>query len=292
MPWHREGVVLEEYPESWADVASSPAWTGTRSPSRSTSAWRQPYGTPNSTRSRSGRAIYRLTPTTCCGSNQDSYELIDHDAMGEIVEAVLAQSNVKWETGGVLEEGRAVWVSGPARRTDRAARRPHGDLALHGDHQPPRQSRRLHPAFHRGSASSAAHPSGPPSSKATGPGPRSRSAHEEVARPDRGARQAVTGTRREIRAYVEMANELLGIRVDPQQRELLSWSSSPCRPRAWSPTGWSVTSRAPPGAARHSWRPRRPHRWRTRPTAWSRAREIPRPRAQGPELGNQAQPAR
>ena len=29
--------------------------------------------------------------------------------MGEIVEAVLAQPNVKWETAGVLDGGRSVW---------------------------------------------------------------------------------------------------------------------------------------------------------------------------------------
>ena len=35
--------------------------------------------------------------------------MIDHGEMGEIVEAVLAQPNVKWETAGVLDGGRAVW---------------------------------------------------------------------------------------------------------------------------------------------------------------------------------------
>jgi hypothetical protein len=29
--------------------------------------------------------------------------------MGEIVEAVLAQPNVKWQTAGVLDSGRSVW---------------------------------------------------------------------------------------------------------------------------------------------------------------------------------------
>src|SRR5262249_56016360 len=39
----------------------------------------------------------------------DSSALTGHGEMGEIVEAVLAQPGVKWETAGVLDEGRAVW---------------------------------------------------------------------------------------------------------------------------------------------------------------------------------------
>jgi phage/plasmid-like protein (TIGR03299 family) len=41
--------------------------------------------------------------------NRDTYTLIDHAEMGQIVEAVLSQPNVKWETAGVLDGGRAVW---------------------------------------------------------------------------------------------------------------------------------------------------------------------------------------
>ena len=41
--------------------------------------------------------------------NRDTYTIIDHGEMGEIVEAVLAQPNVKWETAGVLDSGPAVW---------------------------------------------------------------------------------------------------------------------------------------------------------------------------------------
>jgi len=41
--------------------------------------------------------------------NKDSYTVIDHREMGEIVEAVLTQPSVKWETAGVIGGGRAVW---------------------------------------------------------------------------------------------------------------------------------------------------------------------------------------
>jgi phage/plasmid-like protein (TIGR03299 family) len=35
--------------------------------------------------------------------------VIDHEEMGSIIEAVLSQPNVKWETAGVLDDGRTVW---------------------------------------------------------------------------------------------------------------------------------------------------------------------------------------
>jgi phage/plasmid-like protein (TIGR03299 family) len=41
---------------------------------------------------------------------QDSYTLITNTDMGEIIEAVLGQANVKWETAGVLNDGKQVWV--------------------------------------------------------------------------------------------------------------------------------------------------------------------------------------
>ena len=91
--------------------ASSPGWTGNRSAPRSTSLpginpeW--PLATTSG--SRAGSAIIRSDNGALLSLNKDSYTLISHGEMGEIVEAVLAQPNVKWETAGVLDGGRAVW---------------------------------------------------------------------------------------------------------------------------------------------------------------------------------------
>ena len=45
---------------------------------------------------------------TVLSVNKDTYTVISHGEMGEIVEAVLAQPNIKWETAGSLDSGRAV----------------------------------------------------------------------------------------------------------------------------------------------------------------------------------------
>lgn len=46
--------------------------------------------------------------TLACTMN--SYEVISNGAFGEIFEAVLGETNVKFETGGCLEGGRKVWM--------------------------------------------------------------------------------------------------------------------------------------------------------------------------------------
>ena len=55
------------------------------------------------------KSIARSDTGAILSLNKDTYTVIDHGEMGEIVEAVLAQPNVKWETAGVLDGGRSVW---------------------------------------------------------------------------------------------------------------------------------------------------------------------------------------
>ena len=55
------------------------------------------------------KTISRSDTGAVLSINKDTYTVIDHGEMGEIVEAVLAQPNVKWETAGVLDGGRSVW---------------------------------------------------------------------------------------------------------------------------------------------------------------------------------------
>ena len=90
--------------------ACSPGWTGTPSPPTST---RWPGSTrtaPRTTSPSTGwKAISRSDTGAVLSVNRDTYTVIDHGEMGEIVEAVLAQPNVKWETAGVLDGGRSVW---------------------------------------------------------------------------------------------------------------------------------------------------------------------------------------
>jgi phage/plasmid-like protein (TIGR03299 family) len=54
--------------------------------------------------------VYRDDTTATLACTQDSYQVISNSAFGEIFDAVLGQDNVKFETGGCLEGGRKVWM--------------------------------------------------------------------------------------------------------------------------------------------------------------------------------------
>ena len=152
--------------------------------------------------------------------NKDSYTVIDHGQMGEIVEAVLAQPNVRWETAGVLDGGRSVWCLALLDEP----------ITLPGDDSPTLPYLAI-TNRHDGTAACAL--------RATAvrivcantfraaelEGERTGATFSFIhksswrARIDE-ARQAVTGAQAEMRRYAELAAELLAIRITPAQREL------------------------------------------------------------------------
>jgi phage/plasmid-like protein (TIGR03299 family) len=110
MPWHRRGQVPQEYPGSWAEARTLAGldWdpiTETVYELRGVNDTGQPMYEPID----GWKRIARSDTGTTLWISRDSYTVIDHKEMGEIVEAVLAQPNVKRETGGALDAGRAVW---------------------------------------------------------------------------------------------------------------------------------------------------------------------------------------
>jgi len=124
----------------------------------------------------------------------------------------------------------------------------------------------------------------------TGPG-HVRSSTREMARPDRGGRQAVTGTRREIRAYVEMATNCSGIRSTRSSRELFRHGIHPHAARG--PGHDRVVRNVE--SARQALRDIMASETtapvaHTGPTAWSRARESTSTTVRKARAGNQAQP--
>src|SRR5258708_38515154 len=145
---------------------------------------------------------------------------MDNSEMGEIVEAVLAQANVKWETAGVLDGGRSVWCLASLDEP----------ITLPGDTSPTLPYLAI-TNRHDGTAACAL--------RATAvrivcantfraaelEGERTGTTFSFVhksgwrSRIDE-ARQAVTGARREMRRYSELAAELLAIPVTAKQREL------------------------------------------------------------------------
>src|SRR6266581_2267996 len=110
MPWHREGTIVQDYPGTWAeartlaglgwDPVTAPVYAVTGINPGGTACYEPVEGWKTITRSDTGAVL---------SISKDTYTVIDHGEMGEIVEAVLAQPNVRWETAGVLTGGRAVW---------------------------------------------------------------------------------------------------------------------------------------------------------------------------------------
>jgi len=110
MPWHREGTILEDYPGDWDEARKLAGldWNPVTSDVYAVSGMNAD-GTAAYEPVTGWKAITRSDTDAVLSINKDIYTVIDHGEMGEIVEAVLAQPNVRWETAGVLDGGRSVW---------------------------------------------------------------------------------------------------------------------------------------------------------------------------------------
>jgi phage/plasmid-like protein (TIGR03299 family) len=176
------------------------------------------------------QAIIRSDTGAVLSLNKDSYTVIGHGEMGEIVEAVLAQPNVKWETAGVLDEGRAVWCLALLDEP----------VELPGDASPTLPYLAI-TNRHDGTAACAL--------RATAvrivcantfraaelEGERTGATFSFIHKSSwrsriEDARQAVTGARTEMRRYTELAHELLAIPITPKQRELFVTEFIPMPP--------------------------------------------------------------
>ena len=110
MPWHREGTILDDYPGSWAEARTlagldwDPETSGVYA-----FAGASPDGTAHYEPIEGWKCITRSVFFFFVSVTKEIYTVIEHAEMGEIVEAVLVQPNVKWETAGVLDGGRSVW---------------------------------------------------------------------------------------------------------------------------------------------------------------------------------------
>jgi phage/plasmid-like protein (TIGR03299 family) len=231
MPWHREGTILADYPGDW-DQARTLAGLD-RDPVTT-----QVYaladlavdGSPRYEPIEGWQCIARSDNGAVLSLNRDSYTLIDHGEMGEIVEAVLAQPSVKWETAGVLDGGRAVWCLALLDEP----------VELPGDDSPTLPYLAI-TNRHDGTGSCAL--------RATAvrivcantfraaelEGERTGATFSFIHKASwrnriEEARQAVTGARTEIRRYQELAHELLAIPVTPRQRELFVTEFIPLPP--------------------------------------------------------------
>jgi phage/plasmid-like protein (TIGR03299 family) len=231
MPWHQEGTVLAGYPGDWdtarqlAGLAWDPITTSVYAltgPGAEGTGCYEPAG--------GWKAITRSDTGAIPSVNKDSYTVIDHGQMGEIIEAVLAQPNVRWETAGVLDGGRAVWCLALLDEP----------VTLPGDDSPVLPYLAI-TNRHDGTAACAL--------RATAvrivcantfraaelEGERTGATFSFIHKASwrnriEQARTAVTGARAEMARYAELAHELLGITITPKQRELFITEFIPMPP--------------------------------------------------------------
>jgi len=231
MPWHREGTILEDYPGSWnqARTLAGLDWDPV-----TTDIYQLAGLTPDGKVAyepvAGWKAISRSDTGTILSVNRDSYTIIDHGEMGEIVEAVLAQPNVKWETAGVLDEGRSVWclalLDEPVELPgDNTLTLPY--LAITNRHDGTAACALRATAIRIVCANTFR--------AAELEGERTGATFSFIHRSSwrnriEEARQAVTGARTEIERYKELARELLAIPITPRQRELFITEFIPMPP--------------------------------------------------------------
>jgi phage/plasmid-like protein (TIGR03299 family) len=233
MPWHREGVVLDDYPQSWdeARILAGLDWEPISAPVFTLSGIDAGTGNPIYEPVDNWQQVARSDTGATLALVRDSYEIINHSAFGQIFEAVLKQTNLKAETGGCLEGGRKVWM---LIRLDEP-------IILPGDSSPTMPYLGLtgrHDA------------QGGVTLRATGvrivcantfnaselEGERTGATFSFVHRgkwQDRvdEAREAVTGARKEMKRYVEIASNLLGVKITRMQSELFVTEFIPAPPK-------------------------------------------------------------
>ena len=232
MPWHREGTILADYPGSWDEARTlagldwDPVTSGVYA-----FAGVNPDGTMHYEPIEGWKCIIRSDTGAVLSINRETYTVIDHGEMGEIVEAVLAQANVKWETAGVLDGGRSVWCLALLDEP----------ITLPGDTSPTLPYLAI-TNRHDGMGACAL--------RATAvrivcantfraaelEGERTGTTFSFIHKSSwrhriEEARQAVTGARREMRRYSELAAELLAIPINQRQRELFVTEFIPMPPQ-------------------------------------------------------------
>jgi phage/plasmid-like protein (TIGR03299 family) len=232
MPWHREGTILDDYPGDWdqarklAGLDWDPITTEVYA-----LADLNADGTPRYEPIDGWKCIARSDDGAVLSLNRDTYTVINHSEMGEIVEAVLAQPNVKWETAGVLDGGRAVWCLALLDEP----------ISLPGDDSPTLPYLAI-TNRHDGTGSCAL--------RATAirivcantfraaelEGERTGATFSFIHKSSwrnriDEARQAVTGARNEMRRYSELAAGLLAIPINSRQRELFVTEFIPMPPQ-------------------------------------------------------------
>lgn len=113
VPWHGLGVILDDYPGSWAEARKHAGleWEPIEELAYEVKEL-YPDGTAKVEPIEGFKQIKRSDNGMRLDIAHDSYHLISHEVMGEIFEAIMEKSDgeIRYETAGVLNEGKRVWA--------------------------------------------------------------------------------------------------------------------------------------------------------------------------------------
>ena len=233
MPWHREGTVTEDYPQTWdaARVLAGLDWEAESQPVFALVGITE-TGQPIYEPVDGFHRITRSDTGATLSIRQTSYEIIPNAAFGEIFEAVLQtdKDKLRAETGGTLEGGRKVWMLVRLDEPvvipgDTSATYPY--MAITSRHDALGSTQLRSTAVRIVCANTYA--------AAEAEGERTGLTYKFMHRGNwrdhiEEARQAVTATRREFKAYVDMMSDLVKLGVTAEQREQFVTAFIPAPP--------------------------------------------------------------
>ena len=86
MPWHREGTIVQDYPDTWTQARTLAGldWDPVTAPVYAVTGI-NPDGTEHYEPIEGWKSIARSDTGEVLSLNKDSYTVIDHGEMGEIV---------------------------------------------------------------------------------------------------------------------------------------------------------------------------------------------------------------
>jgi len=118
--WHGQETLLADYPADWneARVAAGLTWEPKIVPVYRAKEWAPVIGegdditmVPTAYEEvTTNRLVERDDTGATLGVVSDQFSLISHAEMGEVVEAVLGEANVKYESAGSVKGGQTVWA--------------------------------------------------------------------------------------------------------------------------------------------------------------------------------------
>ena len=224
--WHRKGDVKDRYPKDWDEARE---WAGLQ--------W-DPVEVPVFVQDSAGayvplsnfKGVARSDTAEMLTVRTGDFQIIDHAAMGQIMEAILEQPGVKYETAGSVHGGKGVWALAYLDEPitipgDNSITLPY--LAVTNRHD--------------GTGSCAANSTtvkivcantfaaSELEGERNGTIFRFRHTGDWHDRIDE-ARATITGLRKDFNRYAEVAAELLAVRVTPAQKELFVTQFVPSPP--------------------------------------------------------------